>query len=362
MSVAGGVISGVGSVGVIGAKLAEGVLTKHQLQALIIIQELLGILSKEADKSNRVFLDIAEQITNFIESDRAEIDENTIGIAAGMSPALGRFLGSFHIVPVIIAMITARVSSIIIGTVAGGLSLVADAGIIAYAAYNLNKGNKTSTSKMIRKNADLLRATKDIVPNVSYDLTLVDLGSGNCSKTRFVIDELLKRKKKLTFYPVDISAEFLMNSSKLLSEEYDNCLEVRPIAADYVQGIEQLKRVTGAKLILWLSSIFNLPYDGQVSTLSKISTMMSDKCVLVFTADITQDEEAILKAYDNNTERTFCQYAITRMNREEGSDIDLARFTYHVDFVRNMSYVRSYMEAKEDTRYTIRKLSFICPY
>ncbi|OWF56380.1 hypothetical protein KP79_PYT14392 [Mizuhopecten yessoensis] len=163
LSVIGGIISGLGSASVIGAKITEGALTKHQLGALIVIHELLDVLSKEAVKSNTIFKEIAEKVMTSIEGDVGELDdldEHTSDIAVVMAPALGRLMGSFHIVPVMIARITLRVSSIIAGSVMGGLSLAIDAVIIAHAVYNLNKGNKTETSEMLRKNADLLRAIK----------------------------------------------------------------------------------------------------------------------------------------------------------------------------------------------------------
>ncbi|OWF48188.1 Histidine-specific methyltransferase EgtD [Mizuhopecten yessoensis] len=206
----------------------------------------------------------------------------------------------------------------------------------------------------------LEHSVQDIILNVPYDLTLVDLGSGNCSKTKILIDELLKRQTALTFYPIDISGDFLLEAVKELSEEYDDSLVVHPIAADYVQGIDQLKRIEGAKLILWIGSIINLSYDDQVNTLRMISTIMTDKCRLVFSADITQDRKAILKAYNDEAGviRTFYEYGIARLNKEEGSDIDLARFTYEVDFISDsdpqyMSNVRAYIQAKEAIRYPI---------
>ncbi|XP_021357979.1 uncharacterized protein LOC110453383 isoform X2 [Mizuhopecten yessoensis] len=180
----------------------------------------------------------------------------------------------------------------------------------------------------------LEHSVQDIILNVPYDLTLVDLGSGNCSKTKILIDELLKRQTALTFYPIDISGEFLLEAVKELSEEYDDSLVVHPIAADYVQGIDKLKRIEGAKLILWIGSIINLSYDDQVNTLRMISTIMT------------------------GVKQPFFQYAIARLNKEEGSDIDLARFTYELDFISDsdpqyMSYLRAYIQAKETLRYPI---------
>ena len=40
---------------------------------------------------------------------------------------------------------------------------------------------------------------------VASPCTLVDLGSGNCEKSRLFIDAILKKQSSLRFIPVDIS-------------------------------------------------------------------------------------------------------------------------------------------------------------
>ena len=44
-----------------------------------------------------------------------------------------------------------------------------------------------------------------MLPTDEDDLTLVDMGSGNCEKTRDFIDELLTKVNQLTYIPIDIS-------------------------------------------------------------------------------------------------------------------------------------------------------------
>ncbi|XP_033755690.1 histidine N-alpha-methyltransferase-like [Pecten maximus] len=195
---------------------------------------------------------------------------------------------------------------------------------------------------------------QEIIPRLPYEIKLVDLGCGNCSKTRHIIDDILKRQHQLSFYPVDVSEDFLMTSARELKEEYGDSLLLSPIAKDYIRAIEELKKVEGPKIILWIGSISNLTYTDQVTILRMISTMMSDKCRLLFSADITQDKEAIIKAYNDDTglTREFIQNAAVRLNKETGSQIDLARFTYEVDFIcdktpQSLSYVRAYIKAKE---------------
>ncbi|XP_069114708.1 histidine N-alpha-methyltransferase-like [Argopecten irradians] len=205
---------------------------------------------------------------------------------------------------------------------------------------------------------------QDIIPNVPNDLTLVDLGSGDCALTRFVIDELIERQNTLTFYPLDISGEYLFKAATKLKEEYGDSLTIHPIASNYKEGIEELRQIKGTKLILWIGTIFNLSYDDQIDILRLISTVMTDQCRLAFSADITLSRHTVLKAYDDDDgcKQRLNVNGITRLNTEEGSVIDLDKFSYHIDFIRNTnpeftSYVRSYIEAKEDVQYSIPGLS-----
>ncbi|XP_069114387.1 histidine N-alpha-methyltransferase-like [Argopecten irradians] len=210
----------------------------------------------------------------------------------------------------------------------------------------------------------LQHQVRDIIPDVPNDLTLVDISSGDCSKTRFVIDELIKTQNTLIFYPLDISGEFLFKAATKLKEEYGDSLTVHPIASDYVEGIEQLRQIKGTKLILWIGTIFNLSYEDQINILRLISTIMTDRCRLAFSADITLSRDAIIMAYNDDAgyKRRMNLYGITRLNREEGSMIDLDKFSYHFDFIHNTnpeftSYIRAYIEAKEDVQYPIPGLS-----
>ncbi|XP_033755212.1 uncharacterized protein LOC117338118 isoform X1 [Pecten maximus] len=162
------------------------------------------------------------------------------------------------------------------------------------------------------------------------------------------------------FYLKYCFTEFLSRAVTELSKEYGESLIIRPIFADHEQGMEQLEKVKGTKLILWFTGLLNLSYDDQVHTLRKLSTMMTDKCRLVFNADITLDKNVLLKAYNDQSglSRKFMQNGLLRLNKEQGSHIDLTNFTFEVDFISDtnphyMSYVRTYITAKEDIRYPI---------
>ncbi|XP_033759606.1 histidine N-alpha-methyltransferase-like [Pecten maximus] len=126
---------------------------------------------------------------------------------------------------------------------------------------------------------------------------LVDMGSGNCQKTRLFIDNILQNQDKLTFYPIDISHEFLSDTCRQLSEEYAEKLEINPIATDYETGISEIRTFIYPKLILWFGSIQILEPDDQIRILQLLRSAMTERCCLIFSVDITQNREAVIKAY-----------------------------------------------------------------
>ena len=65
------------------------------------------------------------------------------------------------------------------------------------------------------ENEIIERYAAEIVNSVAGDKTLLEMGSGSASKTRLIIEALLKKQSSLLFMPVDISASALESSSRI---------------------------------------------------------------------------------------------------------------------------------------------------
>src|SRR5689334_505326 len=70
------------------------------------------------------------------------------------------------------------------------------------------------------ENEILKRYADEIAASVDGQITLVEMGSGSASKTRLVIEALLRRQSQLLFMPVDISASAIESSSRILLQSY----------------------------------------------------------------------------------------------------------------------------------------------
>src|SRR5438309_11560876 len=72
----------------------------------------------------------------------------------------------------------------------------------------------------------------EIAANAGANLTLVELGAGSATKTRALIEAILRRQLRLEFHPVDVSPAALQEALKSLNGDYPH-LHVSPIVADY---------------------------------------------------------------------------------------------------------------------------------
>ncbi|MDQ3820497.1 MAG: L-histidine N(alpha)-methyltransferase, partial [Acidobacteriota bacterium] len=90
------------------------------------------------------------------------------------------------------------------------------------------------------ENEILTRHADEIVREVDgHDISLIEMGSGSATKTRLVIEALLRRQEELLFIPVDISASALETGARVLLQSYEG-LRIEAYAGDYFDGLAAL--------------------------------------------------------------------------------------------------------------------------
>src|ERR1700722_14507710 len=93
-----------------------------------------------------------------------------------------------------------------------------------------------------------------IVAAFDEPLELVELGSGSATKTRLIIDAILAHQDELTFHPIDISPDALIESSEAPIAPTEP-LRVRAYAGDYVAVLRAMRIVTSERVLaLYLGS------------------------------------------------------------------------------------------------------------
>src|SRR6185369_16483862 len=104
------------------------------------------------------------------------------------------------------------------------------------------------------ENEILTRYADEIAGSVDGQKTLVEMGSGSASKTRLIIEALLRSQPELLFMPVDISFTALESSSRILLQSYPR-LKIEGFAADYFAALAELGKIPRHRtLALFLGS------------------------------------------------------------------------------------------------------------
>ena len=163
----------------------------------------------------------------------------------------------------------------------------------------------------------------------STDVIVAELGSGSGSKTRPVLTAF--PPGRIRFYaPIDISLESVDRCRHALGD----LVQVRAHHGGYLDGVRELRvtRPPGVPLLLLFlgSSIGNLDRNERDVFLAEIRSQLlpGDSVLLGF--DLVKSKAKLLKAYDDPTgvSAAFNRNVLGRVNRELGSDFDLASFDH----------------------------------
>ena len=209
------------------------------------------------------------------------------------------------------------------------------------------------------ENEILQRYADEIVAAVDGRKTLVEMGSGSASKTRLVIEALLRRQPELMFMPVDISATALESSSRILLQSYPR-LTIEAYAADYFAGLAELgKKPRGRTLALFLgSNISNFDRDEALRFLRAMRSVLQKSDALLLGADLKKDPAVLEAAYNDalGVTSAFNLNVLARINRELGGTFDLRAFRHRAFYNDALGRIEIYIESLVKQRVRIEKL------
>ncbi|MFP6646112.1 MAG: L-histidine N(alpha)-methyltransferase [Candidatus Latescibacterota bacterium] len=217
-----------------------------------------------------------------------------------------------------------------------------------------------------RTERSILEAHADeLVAHVGHAVDLVELGSGSASKTRLLVEALLRRHGQLRFIPVDISRSILEESSLALVEAYDD-LEVFAVAGEYHDGLDFLKAEGGPpRLILWLgSNVGNFQRPDAVHFLQRLRAAMRPGDRLLIGIDLRKDPAVLLAAYDDAAGITaaFNLNILARINRELGGHFELDRFRHSARWHESEGRIEMHLVSDGACTVRINDLELAVPF
>lgn len=176
-------------------------------------------------------------------------------------------------------------------------------------------------------------------------LSIIELGAGTAEKTTVLLKAALNRQFSLTYYPVDVSDAALEVAEERLSAELPR-LNVKPVVADYTNRFNQLKKISGRKLVLYIgSSIGNFERAEATAILKRISSQLGAGDSLLLGTDLVKKASILHAAYNDARGVTaeFNLNVLARINRELGANFDLRWFRHEAVWNPAASRIEMYL-------------------
>lgn len=163
---------------------------------------------------------------------------------------------------------------------------------------------------------------------------VVEYGSGSGRKTRRLLDAL---EDPVAYTPIEISRAALLASSERLDREFAD-IEVLPVCADFTRPVPlpQPSRPADHAFVFFPgSTIGNFVRDEAVRLLRAMYETMGRNGGALVGIDLQKDPAVIEAAYNDAAGVTaeFTLNMLARLNRDTGSDFDLAGFEHRARYV-----------------------------
>jgi L-histidine Nalpha-methyltransferase len=189
------------------------------------------------------------------------------------------------------------------------------------------------------------------------DLAVVEFGSGSSIKTPL----LLREVAAAVYVPVDISGEFLRQSTRRLAGLFPD-LAIIPVEADFLRAVQLPASVRDLAFLGFFpgSTIGNLVPHSAVDLLRSMRETLGDGSRLLIGVDCLKDESRLIAAYDDaaGVTASFNLNLLHRINRELGGDIPVGRFRHMARWNADWRRIEMHLEALEDLEFTVSGRSF----
>ena len=175
--------------------------------------------------------------------------------------------------------------------------------------------------------AILCDAADDIANVVGRDATLIELGSGASRKVRL----LLEAVRPTSYLGIDISRDFLLDSTRRLAADYP-WLEVHAACADFSQRMTMPEGMACDHPVAFFpgSSIGNFTPQEAESFLHGLHSLLPVDSGLLIGVDLIKDTKTLNAAYNDvaGVTAAFNLNLLERLRREFEADLDPKRFSH----------------------------------
>lgn len=204
--------------------------------------------------------------------------------------------------------------------------------------------------------------TKNIIEalqlNTDTYFELIELGAGDGSKTKELLQLLDKDNYKFDYFPIDISQNALDKLERTINKELPN-VSVKKKQGDYFQVLESLKDSHHHKVILFLGSNMGNMSDEIASLfIYKLGANLGFNDKLFLGVDLIKSKIIILPAYNDSKgiTRDFNLNLLNRINIELEANFNIDKFTHQPEYIEKEGVAKSHIVSSIEQKVYIKKI------
>ncbi|WP_370175012.1 L-histidine N(alpha)-methyltransferase [Sphingobium abikonense] len=184
----------------------------------------------------------------------------------------------------------------------------------------------------------------DVARAAGAGRAVVEFGAGSSRKT----PHLLRAIEPAAYVPIDISGDFLRDSSAELSRAFPH-LPVLPVVGDFNQPLNLPEEISGMPRLGFFpgSTIGNMDPGAAVDLLRAMRRLLGDDAMLLIGMDRIKDRDRLIAAYDDaqGVTAAFNLNLIERINRELEGDMPVDGFTHRAVWNDEKARIEMHLEA-----------------
>lgn len=212
---------------------------------------------------------------------------------------------------------------------------------------------------LTRTEVGLLRRESGAIVDAAKPDGIVDLGCGNFEKTQLLIHEAVKRRRPLTFNPVDIDEDIIVNSMPHLRHFYGDAVQTQALVGSFESCLGHFQPSDERRLFAFIGSTYgNLTELERASLLNALVKSMGDNDTFLLGVDLVKDPARLEAAYNDRAgciERAM-RRMLVNLNQQYGADFDINAFDHVSQYLPEHRRVVSFLIATRDQTVEIPKL------
>jgi len=208
---------------------------------------------------------------------------------------------------------------------------------------------------------EIFETQKDQILSLIGDqeFDLIELGAGDGTKTKVLLEYFLEKKAQFNYAPIDISQNVLDLLSDDLCQNMP-AVSCQPLQGDYFDVLGRLSQSRQIKkVVLFLgANIGNLKPSESLDFLTKVQKSLSPGDLLIIGFDLKKDPSVILNAYNDSAGITaaFNLNLLSRINKELNADFKVDNFQHWETYNPMTGATKSYLISRKEQTVNLKSI------